>query len=132
MAYAEDGPRPYAPTIEELPTVSSGHARAFLRQAVGISFLFWIVALVGATVATLRGTDDFLHYLKFSAIAAFGLVLLGGSTIGSRITTMGADKWGLGYGRYGYEQDYGDSGLMGMGIVFVLAPQIGLIAYLID
>jgi hypothetical protein len=129
----EEGPKPYAPTIEEPPIVSSGNFRAFLRQALAASIIFWIVAALGAGIATVRWTEGFLHYLRFSAFIVFGLVLFGGSTLANRITTLGADKWGMGHGRYGYEEQYGDGGgLTGMGIVFVLAPQIGLIAFLVD
>lgn len=126
-------PGPYAPTVAEPPTVSSGHGSAFLLQALAVSVGFWTLASLGAVVAVIRSTEGFLHYLRFSSTILLGLILFGGSTLGNRITTMGADKWGMGHGRYGYEKDYGDGGgLTSLGILVVLAPQVGLAVYLIS
>lgn len=113
--------------------MSSGHARAFIKQSILLSLGFWVLASIGTLIAWVRWTESFLHYLKFSALILFGLILFGGSTLANRITTLGADKWGMGAGRYGYEEEYGDSGgLTAIGLTVILVPQIALLAYLID
>ena len=123
---------PIGSTVEPA-IVSTGHARTFLLQALAISIIFWIVSALGAIIATARWTEGFLHYLRFSSMIVFGLVLFGGSTLANRITTVHGDKWGLNMGRYGYEEDYGHrGGLTSVGILVVLAPQIGLVALALD
>lgn len=61
---------------------------------------------------------------RFSAFILFGLILFGGSTLANRVTTLGADKWGLNMGRYGHEEEYGEGGgLTAIGLTVVLIPQ---------
>lgn len=128
-----NAPRPYHQTIEEPPIVSTGHTRTFIKQSILVSLGFWVLAALGAFIAWVRWTEGFLHYLKFSGLVLFGLVLFGGSTLANRITTVHGDKWGLNMGRYGHEEEYGDGGgLTAIGLTVILVPQIALIAYLID
>lgn len=126
-------PRPYHQTIEEPPIVSTGNARAFIRQSLLLSLGFWALASLGALLAWLRWEESFLHYLKFSAFILFGLILFGGSTLANRITTVHGDKWGLNMGRYGHEEEYGHGGgLTAIGLTVILIPQIAALAYLLN
>ena len=103
---------------------------AIVRQAAGVSVVFWAVAVVIALIVDAFGSEGFGDYLMFVSLILLGVMLLVSAPLANWVTAVESRVWGGASNNTGEDRSGQPGGLTAIGLMLVLAPQVALVSLL--